>query len=213
MKKVKKPAGVLSAVTKVRGGVAVSHNKHTADFAVKRIPVPQTVVLPMQQHIGAPCIPTVKPGDEVGIGQVIGDTDKFVSAPIHATVSGVVKSVGDVKLPNGVITKGVTIESDGEMRNYEGLEKPDVTDLPSFIKAVRASGLVGLGGAVLQHHSSEASILRCSAFFMVLLSHPYLTTGKAKALMLWTFVRKVMSLLFNMLSRLFIAFLPRCKCL
>ena len=67
--------------------------------------------------------------------------------------------------------------------------------------------------SLLQHRSSEASILLCSAFFMVLLSHPYLTTGKAKALMLWTFVRKVMSLLFNMLSRLFIAFLPRCKCL
>ena len=152
MKKVKKPAGVLSAVTKVRGGVAVSHNKHTADFAVKRIPVPQTVVLPMQQHIGAPCIPTVKPGDEVGIGQVIGDTDKFVSAPIHATVSGVVKAVGDIKLPNGIITKGVTIESDGEMRNYEGLEKPNVTDLQSFIKAVRSSGLVGLGGAGFPTH-------------------------------------------------------------
>ena len=71
----------------------------------------------------------------------------------------------------------------------------------------------GTPKSLLQHHSSEASILRCSAFFMVLLSHPYLTTGKAKALMLWTFVRKVMSLLFNMLSRLFIAFLPRCKCL
>ena len=71
----------------------------------------------------------------------------------------------------------------------------------------------GTPKSLLQHHSSEASILRCSAFFMVLLSHPYLTTGKAKALMLWIFVRKVMSLLFNMLSRLFIAFLPRCKCL
>ena len=71
----------------------------------------------------------------------------------------------------------------------------------------------GTPKSLLQHHSSEASILRCSTFFMVLLSHPYLTIGKAKALMLWTFVRKVMSLLFNMLSRLFIAFLPRCKCL
>ena len=65
--------------------------------------------------------------------------------------------------------------------------------------------------SLLQHHSLKASILRCSAFFMVQLSHPYMTTGKTIALTRWTFVRKVMSLLFNMLSRLVIAFLPRRK--
>ena len=63
----------------------------------------------------------------------------------------------------------------------------------------------------LQHHSSKASILRHSAFFMVQLSHPYLTTGKTTALTRWIFVGKVMSLLFNTLSRLVIAFLPRSK--
>ena len=61
----------------------------------------------------------------------------------------------------------------------------------------------------LQHHSSKASSLLCSAFFIVQLSHPYLTTGKTIALTRWTFVGKVMSLLFNMLSRLVITFLPR----
>ena len=64
---------------------------------------------------------------------------------------------------------------------------------------------------VLQHHSSKASILWCSAFFMVQLSHPYMTTGKTVALTRWTFVGKVMSQLFDMLSRLVIAFLPRSK--
>ena len=64
---------------------------------------------------------------------------------------------------------------------------------------------------LLQHHISKASILQCSAFFMVQLSHPYMTTGKTTALTRRTFVRKVMSLLFNMLSRLIIAFLPRSK--
>ena len=63
----------------------------------------------------------------------------------------------------------------------------------------------------LQHHSSKASILQCSVFFKVQLSHPYVTTGKTIALTLWTFVGKVMSLLFNMLSRLVIAFLVRSK--
>ena len=65
--------------------------------------------------------------------------------------------------------------------------------------------------SLLQHHSSEASVLRCSTFFMVQLLHPYITTGKITALTTWTFVSKVMCLLFNTLSRLVIAFLPRSK--
>ena len=65
--------------------------------------------------------------------------------------------------------------------------------------------------SLLQHHSSKASILRHSAFFIVQLSHPYMTTGKTIALTRWTFVGKVMSLLFNMLSRFFIPILPRSK--
>ena len=65
--------------------------------------------------------------------------------------------------------------------------------------------------SLLQHHSSKASILQCSAFFTVQLSHPYMTTGKTIALTKWTFVGKVISLLFNMLSRLVITFLPRSK--
>ena len=67
--------------------------------------------------------------------------------------------------------------------------------------------------SLLQHHSSKASILRCSAFFTVQLSHPYMTTGKTTALIKRTFVGKVMFLLFNMLSKLVITFLPRSKCL
>ena len=65
--------------------------------------------------------------------------------------------------------------------------------------------------SLLQHHSSKASILRCSALFTVQLSHPYMTTGKTIALTKWTFVGKVISLLFNMLSRLVKTFLPRSK--
>ena len=67
--------------------------------------------------------------------------------------------------------------------------------------------------SLLQHHSSKTSILRCSAFFMVQLSHPYMTTGKTIALIRWTFVGKVMSLLYNTLSRFVIAFFPRSNCL
>ena len=66
--------------------------------------------------------------------------------------------------------------------------------------------------SLLQHHSSKASVLQCSAVFIVQLSHPYMTTGKTIALTRWTFVGKVMPLFFNMLSRLVITFLPRSKC-
>ena len=65
--------------------------------------------------------------------------------------------------------------------------------------------------SLLQHHSSKASILKCSALFIVQLAHPYMTTRKTIALTRWTFIGKVMSLLFNMLSSLVIAFLPRSK--
>ena len=67
--------------------------------------------------------------------------------------------------------------------------------------------------SLLQHHSSKASILQCSAFFTVQLSHPYMTTGKTIVLTMWNFVGKVMFLLFNTLSSFVIAFLPRSKCL
>ena len=80
------------------------------------------------------------------------------------------------------------------------------TDLPLDLLAVQ-----GTLKSLLQHHSLKASILRCSAFFTVQLSHSYMTTGKTIALTTWTFVSKVMSLLFNMLSRFIMALLPKSK--
>ena len=71
----------------------------------------------------------------------------------------------------------------------------------------------GILKSLLQHHNSKASVLPCSALFVVQLSHPYMTTGKTMALTVWTFVGKVMFLLFNTLSRFVTAFLPRSKCL
>ena len=89
---------------------------------------------------------------------------------------------------------------------YSGLIffRMDWLDVPAVQGALKS---------LLQHHNSKASILHHSTFFMVQLSHPYMTTGKTIALTRWTFVNKVMSLLFNMLSRLVISFLPRNKCL
>jgi electron transport complex protein RnfC len=148
----KLPGGVLTAVKQVRGGVKVAHHKNTADCEVIRIDTPKSVTIPMQMNIGAPCEPVVKVGDEVAVGQLIGDTDKFVSAPIHATVSGKVTAISDIKMPQGNMAKAVTIESDGEMRLWEGIKAPEINSREDFIKAVRASGLVGLGGAGFPTH-------------------------------------------------------------
>lgn len=143
---------IIKPKKKVRGGVKVSHNKNTKDMPVKRIPAPEIVTLPMSQHIGAPCIPTVKVGDMVKIGQVIGDTDKYVSAPIHASVSGKVSAVKEVRTATGVVSQAVIIENDGEMAEFEGIEPPKVDTREELIKAVRQSGLVGLGGAGFPTH-------------------------------------------------------------
>ena len=90
----------------------------------------------------------------------------------------------------------------------------EYSGLISFmIDCIDLLAIEGTRKSLLQHHSSKASILRRSAFFRVQFSHRYTTTGKTIALTTWTFVNKVMPLLFNMLSRLIIAFLPRGKCL
>ena len=72
-------------------GVHVPNRKYTAELAALRLPIPETVEIPMSMHIGAPAIPVVKPGDKVKVGQLIGKAGGFVSAPIYASVSGTVK--------------------------------------------------------------------------------------------------------------------------
>ena len=89
----------------------------------------------------------------------------------------------------------------------------EYSELISFrIDWLNLLAIQGTLKSLLQHSSSKASIRRCSAFFILQLSHPYMITGKTIALTIWTFVGKVMSLLFNMLFRLDITFLPRSKC-
>ena len=100
----------------------------------------------MAMHIGAPCKPLVKKGDTVYVGQPIGEPAGFVGAPIHASVSGVVESISKVQLFNGQ-SDAVVIKADKEQTVWEGVKPPEVTDTKSFLDAVRASGLVGLGGA------------------------------------------------------------------
>ena len=106
----------------------------------------------MSQHIGAPCKPLVKKGDQVKVGQLIGDTDAFVSAPIHSSVSGTVKEISTIRSVTGGDDQVVIIETDGNQDVYEEIKPPVINDMKDFIAAVRASGLVGLGGASFPTH-------------------------------------------------------------
>ena len=106
----------------------------------------------MQQHIGAPCQPIVLKGDEVKVGQVIGDSEAYVSAPIHSSVSGKVLSVGPMPYPGGGSVIAVEIESDGLQTIHESVVPHTFNDKKEFLALVRASGLVGLGGAGFPGH-------------------------------------------------------------
>lgn len=133
-------------------GAPVPHRKHTSESETVDMPVPAEVSICMQQHIGAPCIPTVKAGQEVFVGQVIGDSDQYISAPIHSSVSGKVKKIDTLIMPNGAKAQTVIIETDGKQTPDPSIKPPVVNSHEDLIKAVRASGLVGLGGAGFPTH-------------------------------------------------------------
>ena len=129
------------------GKTKIPHKKNTAAMPAERIPAPATVTIPMAQHIGAPAVPCVKVGDKVFVGTKIAEAGGYVSAPIHSSVSGVVKKIDKFLSSNGRSCQSVIIESDGEMTPDAEITAPTVTNLDEFCDAVRASGLVGLGGA------------------------------------------------------------------
>lgn len=132
---------------KTHGGAAVPHHKGTAQKQSTIMPTPARVILPMQQHVGAPCTPLVKKGDQVLVGQKIADSSAFISAPIHASISGTVAAIEKVTLPGGQPVDAIVIDSDGEMQVSPDVKPPVVNNLDDLVSAVHESGLVGLGGA------------------------------------------------------------------
>jgi electron transport complex protein RnfC len=142
----------MSIFSKHLPAVHVEHHKNTADSPTEKMPVPDKVYISMAQHIGAPCQPKVAVGDLVKVGQVIGDSEAFISAPIHSSVSGKVTAIDKALSSAGVWDQIVTIETDKKQEVMEGIAPPQITDKDSFIKAVRNSGLVGLGGAAFPTH-------------------------------------------------------------
>jgi len=128
------------------GGVKTPHHKNTAKCAAETIPTPKEVRLPMSMHTGTPANPVVSVGDYVKVGQLIGEAVGFVSAPVHASVSGTVKSIDTLDGITGEKAVSVTIASDGNQTLWEGLSPVQVTNLKEFLEAMKNSGVVGLGG-------------------------------------------------------------------
>lgn len=129
------------------GGVHPPHFKNTAKSETVTMPPPERVTIPLSMHIGAPAVSIVKPGDRVLVGQLIAEASGAVSAPVHASVSGTVGKPAEYLAPNGRTFPAIVIESDGLMQISPDVKPPELTDFDSFIKAVRDSGCVGLGGA------------------------------------------------------------------
>lgn len=128
-----------------KGGIHPADQKDaTKGQSIQRAPVPETLTVPLSQHLGAPCLPSVAKGDRVTRGQVIGDVDAMVSAPIHAPVDGEVTSVGPVLLASGARVSAISITPD-EAQDFERFEQVDRGG--QIQDVVRAAGIVGLGGA------------------------------------------------------------------
>ena len=138
------------------GGIHPPENKYlTEKKPIERAAAPELVVIPLSQHIGAPCKPIVKVGDEVKMGQKIGEAQGFVSVPIHSSVSGKVKTIGPFQHPLGNVQPAITIENDGKDDAVDPLEPLDdirEVEPKKLIDRIRELGLVGMGGATFPTH-------------------------------------------------------------
>lgn len=146
----------MSKGWRFRGGVHPQDRKHLSrDKATEVLPLPQRLVVPLSQHIGAPCEAIVSPGETVKKGQKIGEARGFVSAPVHAPTSGKVLRIADFPHPLGTLLPAVEIESDGLDEWAEGIEgREDASSLsPDEARAIiRDKGIVGMGGAAFPTH-------------------------------------------------------------
>lgn len=143
---------VFSQIWRPHGGAHPTQHKDAAEFESVTMPIPEKIIVSMSQHIGAPCTPTVKVGDTVDVGQIIGDSDAPISAPIHSSISGTVTGMKELLLPGGRKAQALEITSDGERRPHPSMQPPEINSFDDFIKAVRNSGMVGLGGAGFPTH-------------------------------------------------------------
>ncbi|MBQ8181869.1 MAG: electron transport complex subunit RsxC [Ruminococcus sp.] len=133
-------------------GLRLHHRKNTENSQTEEFPLPAKVKIPLSMTMGVPCMPLVKAGDIVKVGQKIGDSDAAFSVPVHSSVSGTVTAISDYRTASGAVCKAVEIETDGQQTVSDEVKPPVVTDRSDFIKAVRESGACGLGGAGFPTH-------------------------------------------------------------
>lgn len=140
---------------KFSGGVHPPIHKYsTRELSINGMPSPKKVVLPLLQHTGAPCTPLVKTQEKVRTGQKIAASDKFISCPIHASVSGSVSKIENSNHPSLGSYPAITIEADAEQTFAEGRKINNPLDLSAdeLRKIIQESGIVGLGGAAFPTH-------------------------------------------------------------
>ena len=144
-----------------QGGVHPDDCKsHTRHKPIEPLPPPEFLTLPMSMHVGAPCSPTVIPGDSVLLGQVIGTSDAPVSAPIHSPVSGRVAAVEPRPHPNGRRVMSVVLQNDGLDKPHSGVAPyGSVESLTpeELLNIIHGAGIVGLGGATFPTHAKIRS--------------------------------------------------------
>lgn len=128
-------------------GIHVPHHKNTDEMKAVRMPIPKEVILQMNMHIGAFAKPIVNVGDHVLVGQKIAEAGGYISAPVHSSVSGVVKKIENVLESDGTYVPAIFIETDGLQEISKDVKKVEVNSYESFVEAVKNSGIVGLGGA------------------------------------------------------------------
>lgn len=136
----------MSLFKKHLSAIKLQHNKNTQDNEFLKMPLPKILKIPMSMHIGTPCTPCVKVGDKVEKGQIIGESEEFLSVPVHSPAFATVKSIEDFTTSNGVITKAIVLDIDEEQPNIT-FTPPKVETHSDLVNAALNCGLVGLGGA------------------------------------------------------------------
>lgn len=132
--------------------IKLPHHNDAAEKKAITLNIPKTVTISMSQHGGVPCTPVVGVGDKVYTGQLIGDSEAFISAPVHSSVTGKVIAEKDILSINGKMNKALVIETENRHEMSPDIKKPEINNRSDFIKAVRNSGSVGLGGAGFPTH-------------------------------------------------------------
>ncbi|MDR7857050.1 electron transport complex subunit RsxC [Tissierella sp.] len=139
-----------------KGGVHVPHSKElTEKKSLIYANEPSVVYIPLHQHTGAPCEALVNVGDRVKIGQKIAESSAFVSAPIHSSVAGIVKSITNITTPTGMNSACIVIESDGTKEVHESVKPKESLDKLSskeIISIIKEAGITGMGGAGFPTH-------------------------------------------------------------